>query len=65
MNIYTKNMETELIKKIPQWVKDKAEVNKPKEEVIFIGKMGVDGVFDGLLPDGRTYTWRKRRKQIE
>ena len=26
-----------------------------------VGKPGVDGVVDGLLPDGTEYTWRKRR----
>jgi hypothetical protein len=25
------------------------------------GEMGVDGVKDGKLPDGRDYTWKKRR----
>jgi hypothetical protein len=46
-------------KKIPQWVKDKAEANKPKEEVVFIGEMGVAGVIDGKLPNGNLYTWKR------
>ncbi len=28
-----------------------------------VGKMGVDAVVDGRLPDGSNYTWMKRRKQ--
>lgn len=26
-----------------------------------VGKMGVDSVEQGRLPDGESYTWRKRR----
>lgn len=26
-----------------------------------VGKMGVDAVVDGKLPDGGDYTWKKRR----
>lgn len=26
-----------------------------------VGKMGVDHVADGKLPDGNDYTWKKRR----
>ena len=26
-----------------------------------VGKMGVDAVVDGKLPDGTDYTWKKRR----
>ena len=28
-----------------------------------VGKMGVDAVKDGVLPDGTPYTWMKRRTQ--
>lgn len=34
-----------------------------EEELIFIGKMGVDGVINGKLPNGDPYTWTKRRKR--
>ena len=27
-----------------------------------IGKPGVDEIKDGVLPDGNTYDWKKRRK---
>lgn len=27
-----------------------------------VGKMGVDAVVDGKLPDGSDYEWKKRRK---
>lgn len=26
-----------------------------------VGKFGVDAVVDSVLPNGNTYTWRKRR----
>jgi hypothetical protein len=26
-----------------------------------VGKLGVDGIVDGKLPDGNDYTWKKRR----
>jgi hypothetical protein len=26
-----------------------------------VGKPGVDGIENGLLPDGNTYEWKKRR----
>jgi hypothetical protein len=26
-----------------------------------IGKMGCDGIVNGLLPNGEEYTWKKRR----
>lgn len=48
-------------KKVPQWVKDKAEANKPKEEVIFIGATKSAGIVDGKLPNGEPYLWYKRR----
>ena len=48
-------------KKIPQWVKDKAEANKPKETVEFVGEMGASGIVDGKLPNGEEYLWYKRR----
>lgn len=27
----------------------------------FVGKFGSDEIKDGVLPDGHTYTWKKRR----
>ena len=52
-----------LSNKKPKWLEDKAEANKPKEEVTFIGEMGVDYVKDGKLPNGELYLWKKRRKK--
>jgi hypothetical protein len=49
-------------KPVPQWVKDKKALQKHIEEpAVFIGKMGSDGVIDGLLPNGEPYGWYKRR----
>lgn len=31
------------------------------ENVDQVGRMGVDAVIDGKLPDGSEYTWKKRR----
>jgi hypothetical protein len=28
-----------------------------------VGKFGADSIQDGLLPDGNSYTWMKRRSQ--
>lgn len=46
-------------KKIPQWVKDKENLNKSLEDVEFVGEMGVSGVIDGKLPNGQPYTWKR------
>lgn len=46
----------------PKWLEEKVEANKPKEEVTFVGKMGVDYVKNGKLPNGELYLWKKRRK---
>ena len=27
----------------------------------FVGRFGVDSIKEGVLPDGHTYTWKKRR----
>jgi hypothetical protein len=51
------------IKKVPQWVLDKVTANLPKEEVIFVGKMGADGVIDGKLPNGEIYYRNIRSKR--
>ena len=51
-----------LVKPQPQWVKDRELLKtavEPKLE--FVGQLGVDGVVDGLLPNGDEYTWVKRR----
>ena len=46
----------------PQWVKDKERLSQLEEEpLVFIGKMGADGVIDGKLPNGEPYLWYKRR----
>ena len=36
-------------------------VTMVSENVNQVGKMGVDAVVDGVLPDGTEYTWKKRR----
>lgn len=51
-----------MTKQNPQWVKDRELLKtavEPKLE--FVGKMGADGVVDGLLPNGEPYLWYKRR----
>lgn len=46
----------------PQWVKNKERLSQLEEEpLVFIGKMGADGVIDGKLPNGEPYLWYKRR----
>jgi hypothetical protein len=50
------------MKKIPKWLKDKEEANRPIGEVIFIGKMGVDAVVNGVLPSGEPYVYHRRDK---
>jgi hypothetical protein len=48
--------------KTPAWVLEKQNLNKKvHEDVIVVGKMGADGVVDGLLPDGTKYQWEKIR----
>ena len=31
------------------------------EDFELVGKFGVDAITEGVLPDGNTYTWKKRR----
>ena len=46
----------------PQWVKDHERIKAMEEQpLIFVGKMGADGVIDGKLPNGEEYGWYKRR----
>ena len=50
------------MKKQPKWVKDREAIqNQIEEPLIFIGKMGADGIVNGLLPNGEPYLWYKRR----
>ena len=50
--------------KKPQWVKDKEELQKHREEPpVFIGKMGVAGVINGKLPNGEVYNRNIRKKR--
>lgn len=51
-----------IMKKIPQWVIDKQNISHD-EEIIFIGKTGVDAVVDGKLPSGETYEWSKKNRR--
>ena len=51
-------------KQPPQWVKDKEAIQNHREEPpVFIGKMGVDGVINGLLPNGQVYHRNLRKKK--
>jgi hypothetical protein len=53
-----------MTKTIPQWVKDKQAIQSAKpEQIIVIGKMGVDGVIDGKLPNGEVYHRNIRKKR--
>ena len=53
---------TRLVKQKPKWVEDKKAIQEAVEEpLIFIGERGADGVINGLLPNGETYGWYKRR----
>lgn len=51
-------------KPTPQWVKDREAIQKHREEPpVFIGKMGVDGVINGRLPNGEVYNRNIRKKR--
>ena len=53
-----------MTKVIPQWVKDKEALRiVVPEELVIVGKMGVDGVKDGKLPSGEVYNRNLRRKR--
>jgi hypothetical protein len=50
-------------KKIPKWVEEKEKIsNHVEPPLLMIGKLGVDFVKDGKLPNGDDYLWKKRRK---
>ena len=53
------------MKKESKWLIDKAQANKPIGDVVFIGKMGVDGVYDGKLPSGENYVYQKRVDKVK
>lgn len=53
------------MKSKPKWLSDKVQANQPIGEVEFIGKMGVDGVYDGKLPSGEDYVYRKKIDKIK
>ena len=50
-------------KKVPKWVQQKQLINNHKEELVFIGEMGVAGVIDGKLPNGEEYHWTKKNRR--
>jgi hypothetical protein len=53
-----------MTKVIPQWIKDKQAMQSAKpEQIIVIGKMGVDGVINGRLPNGDVYHRNIRKKR--
>lgn len=37
-------------------------VTMVSEDPNVVGPQGVDGIENGLLPDGNMYTWKKRRR---
>lgn len=49
-------------KRQPSWVEAREALrNHVEEPLVFVGKMGADGVIDGKLPNGEEYGWYKRR----
>jgi hypothetical protein len=49
----------------PAWVKNKEAINKTIEEkIVIVGKMGVDGVSEGKLPNGDDYEWSKQHRSL-
>jgi hypothetical protein len=47
------------------WAKDLGEFVMIKiNDVEVVGKFGADGITNGKLPNGQTYTWKKRRRSI-
>ena len=61
--VKNEEVEKKKMKIIPQWVKDKEVANLPKEDVIFVGEMGVDAVVDGKLPNGQPYVYHRQDKK--
>lgn len=62
------NFDNDEMTKALAWAKDmramgRTFVTMVSENPNVIGKPGVDGVVDGMLPDGEKYTWMKRRTQ--
>ena len=44
------------------WVEQREAIRQHQEEpLVFVGEPGVDGVVNGLLPNGEVYSWNKRR----
>ena len=41
------------------WVLEKQRIISRNEKLEFVGKLGVDGVIDGKLPNGEDYEWKK------
>lgn len=51
-----------MVKQKPKWVETREALKTMGQEPLeFIGKMGADGVINGLLPNGEEYGWYKRR----
>ena len=52
------------MKQKPQWVETRERLKAMEEELlIFVGKMGADGVINGRLPNGDVYHRNLRKKR--
>ena len=52
------------MKQKPKWVETHERIKAMEEEpLIFVGKMGADGVIDGKLPNGDVYHRNLRKKR--
>ena len=48
----------------PKWVEDRNNI-KHDESIVFIGKLGVDSVVNGKLPNGESYEWTKSHRSFK
>jgi hypothetical protein len=60
------SVECNTLNEALRWAKELREngnrfVTIASENPNSVGEQGVDGVQDGMLPDGTPYTWKKRR----
>lgn len=59
----TKTYEFETLEQAIAWAKELGEfvtIQFNGSEVV--GKFGADSILDGKFPDGKPYTWKKRRE---
>ena len=59
----TETHEFETLDQAMDWAKQFGEfVTISIDGMEIVGKFGADGISEGKLPNGKTYTWNKRRR---